>query len=207
MSHLNIENNTRDFIILMGIALIATILSPIYGTILWFMSIGIICLARILFIKQSTMSNRHIFQTSIRSWALLASALIVTKMLTYEQNVMASIYSIIISMIMIGIMLAAESYDTGNIEELTIIDILSTAVHYMVITTVLTLVSVTGLYVLTGGSMETGFYDSIRYGSFYVQCANLLVMQISAIITIHINSKIHNWARDYYTHTQLFPKI
>lgn len=187
-------------------AVLIAIASPIIGYFAWFIALGIICLGRIVFLWDQIDDMTQITRVTLSSWAYFSLAVFIPKWMLLVNMEHVELYALIVSTVIIGISLQIEAYRTQYNDGFYLTDFFSYAIHYLLFTTILSLISYFVLNTISNGNLDIGYISGIAYGTVYKSGVDILIIQISAVASHLVTSKLHNLYRPIFENVIIYKK-
>ncbi|MDO9518155.1 MAG: hypothetical protein Q7J10_08930 [Methanosarcinaceae archaeon] len=187
-------------------AVLIAIASPLIGYFVWFIALGILCLGRVIFLWDKIDDMTQIIRVALSSWAYFSLAVFIPKWMLLVNIEHVELYALMVSTVIIGISLQIEAYRTQYNDGFYLIDFFSYAIHYLLFTTILSLLSYFILNTISNGNLDMGYISGIAYGTVYKSGVDILIIQISAVASHLVTSKLHNLYRPVFENVIIYKK-
>ena len=187
-------------------AVLIAIASPLVGYFVWFIALGVLCLGRVVFLWDKMDDMTQIIRVTLSSWAYFSLAVFIPKWMLLVNMEHVELYALMVSTVIIGISLQIEAYRTQYNDGFYLTDFFSYAIHYLLFTTILSLLSYFILNAISNGNLDMGYISGIAYGTVYKSGVDILIIQISAVASHLITSKLHNLYRPVFENVIIYRK-
>lgn len=188
--------------------ILIALLTPVIGVIVWILGLGIISLGRILALTDQDIPNKRILKITLSSWALFTATVYSSKWLLIltQEVTLVQLYLTLFTTILIGLILAIESYRTNQIDGIYLIDIIIFFGNYMIFATIINIIMAMIIYRLTSGDLSLTFASSISIVSMYKSGADMLLIQVSSVLAHIITTTLHNQHQNLFERILLYQK-
>ncbi len=187
-------------------AVLIAIASPLVGYFVWFIALGVLCLGRVVFLWDKIDDVTQITRVTLSSWAYFSLAVFIPKWMLLVNMEHVELYALMVSTVIIGISLQIEAYRTQYNDGFYLTDFFSYAIHYLLFTTILSLISYFMLNTISNGNLDMGYISGIAYGTVYKSGVDILIIQISAVTSHLVTSKLHNLYRPIFENVIIYRK-
>lgn len=187
-------------------AVLIAIASPIVGYFAWFIALGVLCLGRVIFLWNRIDDMTKIVRVTLSSWACFSLAVFIPKWMLLVNMEHVELYALMVSTVIIGISLQIEAYRTQYNDGFYLTDFFSYAIHYLLFTTILSLISYFILSTISNGNLDIGYISGIAYGMVYKSGVDILIIQTSAVASHLVTSKLHNLYRSVFENVIIYKK-
>ena len=187
-------------------AVLIAIASPIVGYFAWFIALGVLCLGRVIFLWNRIDDMTKIVRVTLSSWACFSLAVFIPKWMLLVNMEHVELYALMVSTVIIGISLQIEAYRTQYNDGFYLTDFFSYAIHYLLSTTILSLISYFILNAISNGNLDIGYISGIAYGTVYKSGVDILIIQISAVASHLVTSKLHNLYKPVFENVIIYKK-
>jgi len=187
-------------------AVLIAIASPLVGYFVWFIALGVLCLGRVIFLWDKIDDMTQKIRVTLSSWAYFSLAVFIPKWMLLVNMEHVELYALMVSTVIIGISLQIEAYRTQYNDGFYLTDFFSYAIHYLLFTTILSLISYFMLNVISNGNLDIGYISGIAYGTVYKSGVDILIIQISAVTSHLVTGKLHNIYRPVFENVIIYRK-